>query len=139
MTLASGFPFNVLQSGDTWNNDALWPRPNTVSGQDPVLDDKAPTRWFNTDAFSRGTTYGTAPRNPVVGPGQQTFDLTASKSFRIPDHEGHSVQFRLELFNAFNTPQFANPGGTLGTGTFGVVTSTANDNRQIQLALKYSF
>src|SRR6185369_5188479 len=26
VTLASGFPVNILQSGDTWNADALWPR-----------------------------------------------------------------------------------------------------------------
>ena len=139
VTLASGFPFNVLQSGDTWNADALWPRPNAVAGQSPVIGDKTPTRWFNTDAFSRSTTYGTAPRNPVVGPGLHTFDLTASKAFKLPFRDGHQLQFRAELFNAFNTPQFSNPGGTLGTGTFGRVTGTAADNRQIQMALKYSF
>ena len=75
VTLASGFPVNVLQSGDTWNNDALWPRPNLVPGQSPMIDDRTPTRWFNTDAFSRSTTYGTSPRNPIVGPGLHTFDL----------------------------------------------------------------
>ena len=32
LTLASGFPFNVVQSGDTQNNDALWPRPNSLQG-----------------------------------------------------------------------------------------------------------
>ena len=57
----------------------------------------------------------------------------------MPFREGHQLLFRTELFNAFNTPQFGNPGGSLGTGTFGRVTGTAADNRQIQLALKYSF
>jgi hypothetical protein len=47
--------------------------------------------------------------------------------------------FRAEMFNAFNTPQFANPAATLGNSTFGRVTSTAGDNRQIQFALKYNF
>src|SRR4029077_20118106 len=45
ITLASGFPVNILQSGDTWNADALWPRPNAVSGQIPVISDRTPTRW----------------------------------------------------------------------------------------------
>jgi hypothetical protein len=139
MTLASGFPVNILQSGDTWNVDALWPRPNSVPGVSPLLEDKTPNRWFNTDAFSRSTTYGTAPRNPVVGPGIRTLDLSASKSFRMPYKESHALLFRAELFNITNTPQFGNPGTTLGTGTFGVVTSTAAENRQVQLALKYSF
>jgi hypothetical protein len=139
MTLASGFPINILQSGDTWNVDALWPRPNSVPGVSPLLEDKKPTRWFNTDAFSRSTTYGTAPRNPVVGPGIHTLDLSASKSFRMPYKESHALLFRAELFNITNTPQFGNPGATLGTGTFGVVTSTGADNRQVQLALKYNF
>jgi hypothetical protein len=74
-----------------------------------------------------------------VGPGLHTFDLSASKAFHMPYREAHQLLFRVELFNAFNTPQFGNPGSSLGTGTFGRITSTAADNRQIQLALKYSF
>ena len=139
ITLASGFPVNVVQSGDTWNDDALWPRPNIVTGQKPSIDNPTPTRWFNTDAFARSTTYGTSPRDPIVGPGLHTWDLSLSKATPIPNHEGHQVLFRVEMFNTFNTPQFGNPGTTLGTGTFGRITSTAADNRQIQLALKYSF
>ena len=138
ITLASGFPVNVVQSGDTWNADALWPRANMVAGQSVGLDNQTPDLWFNTAAFSRSTTYGTAPRNAIVGPGLYQFDLSASKSFPIYG-ESHRLMFRAEMFNAFNTPQFANPGTTLGNPTFGRVTSTAADNRQIQLALKYSF
>jgi len=99
-----------------------------------------PTQWFNTAAFSRAVfMYGNSPRNPLVGPGTKTWDLSASKSFKMPSLESHSVMFRAEFFNAFNTPQFSNPGGTLGTGTFGRVTSTSVPNRQVQLALKYMF
>jgi hypothetical protein len=66
-------------------------------------------------------------------------DLSVSKSFKLPFAESHDLVFRAEFFNAFNTPQFAIPGGTFGTGTFGRVTGVQIDSRQIQLALKYSF
>jgi outer membrane receptor protein involved in Fe transport len=138
-TLASGRPFNVTQSGDTWNNDALWPRPNAVQGVSPRLEERTADAWFNTSAFTRSTTYGTAPRNPVVGPGLHTLDLSFSKAFRMPFKEEHALLLRAEMFNVSNTPQLSNPGSTLGTGTFGRVTGTAADNRQIQFALKYTF
>ena len=83
--------------------------------------------------------YGNSPRNPLVGPGTDTWDLSASKAFKIPSHENHQLMFRGEFFNAFNKPQFAQPGSSLGTGTFGLITSTAIANRQIQFALKYTF
>ena len=140
LTFASGFPFNVTQSGDSENNDGLWERPDLVSGQSVHVANQSPNLWFNTGAFQRAVLhYGNSPRNPVVGPGVHTWDLSASKSFKMPYHEGHQLMFRSEFFNAFNSPQFSNPGSSLGTGTFGRITSTALANRQIQFALKYMF
>jgi len=143
LTLQSGSPFNVVQSGDTLNNDPNgWTRPNLVSGQQSALpvSDRDPVRWFNSAAFARTTvTHGTTPRNALVGPGLKTIDFSVSKDFVMPYRESHRLTFRAEFFNGLNTPQFANPGSNLGTGTFGQVTGTSSDNRQIQLALKYVF
>ncbi len=140
LTFSSGLPFNVLQSGDSENNDGIWERPNLVPGQSAAVSNQTPNQWFNTAAFSRAVfMYGNSPRNPLVGPGINTWDLSASKSFKMPRLETHSLLFRAEFFNAFNTPQFANPGGTLGNGTFGRITGTSVPNRQIQFALKYIF
>jgi outer membrane receptor protein involved in Fe transport len=141
LTLQSGSPFNVTQSGDSQNVEfSGWSRPHMAAGVDAKLSDPDPALWFNPNAFVRSVgEYGTAPRNPLVGPGVSTFDLSGTKNFRMPWSETHELMFRAEFFNAFNTPQFGQPGGTLGTGTFGRVTSTRLDNRQIQLALKYSF
>jgi hypothetical protein len=143
VTLQRGTWFNVTQSGDTLNVDPNgWTRPNLVAGQTAVLpgSQRDPALWFNTAAFTRAVvTYGTSPRNPLEGPGLKTIDFSLSRDFRMPYAEGHSVLFRAELFNATNTPQFGNPGGTLGTAAFGRVTGTSADQRQIQFALKYSF
>jgi len=139
VTFASGFPFNITQSGDSQNNDGLWERPD-LTGQSVGVPNQTPNMWFNTAAFQRSVLhYGNSPRNPVTGPGTQTWDLSASKYFRMPWSESHQLLFRSEFFNTFNSPQFSNAGATLGSGTFGVITSTALPNRQIQFALKYLF
>ncbi len=141
VTLQSGSPLNIVQSGDTQNVEfSGWSRPHVLSGRSPKLDNRDPFRWFDTTAFERSVgVFGTSPRNPVVGPGLHVFDLSASKVFPMPWSEAHTLMFRTELFNSLNTPQFGQPGGSLGTGPFGRVTGTRSDNRQIQLALKYTF
>jgi hypothetical protein len=139
VTMQSGLPFNITQSGDSENVDGLWERPNVVPGQSIHAANPTAGGWFNTAAFSRATlAYGTSPRDPVVGPGIHQFDLSTSKIFKVPYKE---LMFRMELFNAFNRPQLGTPGSTLGTGTFGVVTSTAVeefcDQPQPPIALEY--
>jgi hypothetical protein len=50
------------------------------------------------------------------------------------------VELRFEFFNAFNHANFANPASSLtNTTTFGKVSSTVNDPRQIQMAVKFYF
>jgi hypothetical protein len=83
--------------------------------------------------------YGNSPRNPVVGPGTEVFNLTLMKQFHMPYKESHTLEFRAEGFNALNTPQFSNPDAKLGDAAFGQITTTKLDNREMQLALKYIF
>jgi hypothetical protein len=82
-------------------------------------------------------TLGNAGRNILIGPGSQNLDLAVSKQFAIT--ESKSVQFRAELFNAFNHPNWGNPGTTLGTASFGVINSNSNLPRDIQLGLKFRY
>ncbi len=138
-TLQSGQPFYVNQDGDTLNTDSEDIHPNLVPGQDPKLpgSDRTIERWFNTAAFSRATqTYGTSPRNPVVGPGRKLLDVSLAKSFAIAGE--HRVQFRWDVFNALNTVNWNNPNGTLGNANFGRITS-AQAAREMQLSIRYSF
>jgi hypothetical protein len=143
ITLQSGSPFRITQSADTQNNDSVGAaRPNLVPGQTMTIlsSERDPQRWFNTAAFTNSVlVYGSTPRNPLVRPGMNTFDLSLQKTFKMPFREGHELLFRTEFFNAFNKPQFGTPGASLGTGTFGRITGTASDNRQIQFGLRYAF
>ncbi len=143
INIQSGSPFRIAQASDSQNDDSVGAaRPNLVPGQNVSLpsSERDPSLWFNTAAFTPSVLmYGNTPRNPLVGPGLNTWNLSAQKAFKMPKLETHSLQFRAEFFNAFNTPQFANPGSQLGNGDFGQVTSTRGDNRQIQFGLRYQF
>jgi Carboxypeptidase regulatory-like domain/TonB dependent receptor-like, beta-barrel len=135
----SGSPIFINQDGDTLNVDSEEIRPNLVAGQDPPLpgDQRSSSRWFNTSAFTRATvTYGTSPRNPVVGPGRKTVDLSLAKAFQMPNRR--QLQFRVEAFNAFNWVNWGNPNGTLGNSNFGII-SSASAGREMQVSLKYMF
>jgi hypothetical protein len=79
---------------------------------------------------------GNAGRAPIVGPGIQNWDLGIFKNFRFT--ETLTLQFRAELFNAFNHPNFGAPVTSFPTATFGTVSSAA-DGRQIQMGLKLNF
>jgi len=104
------------------------------------------TNYFNTSAFcapvaiGNGTGYGTLGQGDVTGPGQFNWDAALLKTTVVGGlSESARLDFRTEFFNAFNHPQFANPGLGIGTASFGQITSTSVAPRLIQFALKYVF
>jgi hypothetical protein len=137
-TLQSGFPLSPSNSIDTCVCGAVI-RPN-VSGN-PTLDgsERSEGRWFDTSVFSSPAqwTIGNAGRGLIWGPGLVNWDMTISKSFNIT--ERFRLQYRAEAYNLTNTPYFANPNVTAGSGTFGRVTAVSNQARQMQMALKLYF
>ena len=48
-------------------------------------------------------------------------------------------QIRAEIFNAFNTVNYGNPGGMFGSATFGRISAARSTMRQIQLGGKLMF
>ncbi|MBK9169642.1 MAG: hypothetical protein IPM24_19575 [Bryobacterales bacterium] len=149
-TLLGGWQLNgiyVFESGRVFSISAAGDRANTGSGAqraDRLADGRLPRsertidRWFVTGAFAQPQqfTYGNAGRHILRGPITNTLDFGAVKNFRFA--ERHNVQFRAEFFGFTNTPNFGLPGATVGTPLFGIIRS-AEGNRNVQLALKYSF
>jgi Carboxypeptidase regulatory-like domain len=97
--------------------------------------------WFNTSAFAVQAPglLGNARRNCVYGPPLRHLDFSLTKTF--PIRENLTLQFRAESFNLTNTPNFAEPNTSLGSPTFGEITSTApfSNPRLLQFALRLTF
>jgi len=138
ITASSGQPINVTIPRDIANIGArsISQRPN-VSGN-PNISNPTSTRWFDTSVFSQPApfTYGNAGRNIITGPSNQTWTLGFYKNFMI--REPHSLQFRVEMFNAFNNVNFNNPTTNFDSPNLGRIFGSA-PARQIQFGLKYYF
>jgi hypothetical protein len=83
--------------------------------------------------------FGTLGRNTFRGPGFHSADFSLIKNTPVgprSNPERVALQFRFEVFNAFNIVNFSLPANiVLGPG-FGVINRTAGPSRQIQLSLK---
>jgi len=103
--------------------------------------------WFNTAAFARPVKGdpGNAPIRPYRGPGVNNWDLNLAKNIPL-GKETRNLQFRCEMYNAFNHTQFRaidgsatfDVSGNQVNARFGQVTATRS-SRTIQLGLKLQF
>jgi hypothetical protein len=139
--LTSGRYFTVTVNG-TPSNSGQTDRANIVGDPNAVPGGRTVASFFNTAAFQANApfTYGNEQRNSILGPNYRDLDFSLSKEgtmFSVKD-QPVNLQFRWDVFNAFNHPNFQLPGNVLGTSTFGKL-SAANDPRQMQLALKVIF
>jgi hypothetical protein len=128
-------------------------RPNLVGNPELPASERTPDHWFNTAAFARNivggkTLPGNAGRNVIRGPGYVNLDLGFAKY--LPAGSRRRAQFRVEIFNVFNRPQFALPVLVMDDPAFGKITHTRNPtnfgssatsfaSRMIQLGLKLEF
>jgi len=125
-----------------------------VSGQSLKVHQGSKSQWlthyFNTAAFTYNApgTFGNSGRNIMYGPGWNSADMQFSKNF--PFRERYNVQFRWEMFNAFNRTEFNGPSTdytSSSTSTFGQITSTQCNGaiqcvggpRVMQAGLKMTF
>jgi hypothetical protein len=92
--------------------------------------------------------FGSLGRNALLGPNFKNVDFSIAKRTKITERFSHEL--RIEAFDLFNHPNFANPNLTAlfssaGTSTFGVISATRNptgdagSSRQFQIAMKLLF
>jgi carboxypeptidase family protein len=141
LTLESGLPTTPNAGRDTTNIGTGAGNRPALTGVDPNLPsgERTVDRFFRTEAFAQPPlyTFGEAGRNIVEGPGIINLDASLTKRFSMGGTR--DVEFRAEVFNAANHPIFGFPDTNLLSATYGRLTSTRIDSRQIQLALRFRF
>ena len=144
ITMQSGRPFTVALLPEIDNSGTgrsilgfgANDRPNVAGNAE--LSTRTPERWFNTAAFAFPApgTFGDAGRNILDGPGFQNVNASLMKNTALTERV--NLQFRAEVFNLLNHPNFNLPDNFLGSPTFGRI-SSARDPRHIQFGLKLLF
>ncbi len=119
LTLSAGQPFNLnyLFEGDFNGSGEFFGRPDLVGN--PFAGTGGPSKFLNLAAFQVPCTlsagscvpgtqhFGNLGRNAFVGPAIQDFALSMAKDNKIT--ERLKMQIRVDIFNPFNHPNFANP------------------------------
>jgi hypothetical protein len=128
-------------------NPFAFARPTVLAGQ------LIPSSNGTATAGASGTDFGNVGRNVLRGPRQTNVDFSIIK--RFPIRESKNIEFRAEFFNLFNHVNFANPISNFNAvpsidpnngqimsnspGDFGRITSTSNNPRLIQFAMRLNF
>ncbi len=126
----SGLPENITLISGFFGNPV---RPNYTGQPLYVPNHSWPNSSYNINAFAFETNYDGTPgdtigdvgRNALRAPAYFQFDFSGMKNFAVS--EKMIVQFRADIFNIFNHPNFANPDGGICTAV-GLGTCTPNAN-----------
>lgn len=138
--LNSGLPFTVTTSTAILNNGGYNQERANVTGN-PMSGGGTPAQWFNTASFSNPApyTYGNEAPNTLRTDWGKNIDLSLFRQFHVGLGENRYFEFRAEAFNVLNDVVFGYPSSNLNNRNFGVVNSTLNQPRQLQMGLKFYF
>jgi hypothetical protein len=140
LSLNSGRPFTVTTTDRANTGPGRIARANCVGEPTPDGFDQTLDAWFDINAF-RATdnfTYGNCGSNTLRGPSSKSMNLSIFRSVPIGDER--RLEFRIETFNLFNWVNYGFPGANVSNlNTFGRISSTQGDPREIQLAVKFYF
>jgi hypothetical protein len=115
----SGNPVNIVTSNSSLNGVPNTVRPD-VTG--PIRIIGAVDQWFDPSVFVAADHFGNLGRNVVIGPAFNNTDVSLIKNTRPGGRLG--LQFRVDVFDVFNHPNFGPPGNVVGSPTFGKIART---------------
>jgi len=142
-TFQGGTPLQISASNSlsSFNFQTLYANTNFQNASLSGNIHQRLNKYFNTADFSQPAAFtlgnGPAYYNNLRAPGLDSTDLSLFKEFQAV--ERLRVQFRAEMFNAFNHVQFGSPDTKVTDASFGQITSQANSPRQVQFGLKLLF
>lgn len=138
-TMSTGEKFTATAAAGVSNSaGGGGDRPNRVKNGNLPAGERNIDRWFDLTAWTSPAqfTFGNSGRGILVGPGSVNVDFGLQREF--PFGEAKRVQFRWEMFNAFNRANFTTPNSSIGNALAGVISNTA-PARVMQLGLKVYF
>lgn len=143
-SIQSGTPVNVVTGRDNaGTGQGGGQRPDLVG--DPLAgvsrDRQAIINggaWFNAAAYANPESgfFGTSGRNTIIGPSDWNVDLGLFKNFQAT--ERIKVQYRWEMFNAFNHANLNQPGSNINNNAIGEI-RTLSQPRSMQMGLRVTF
>ena len=152
-------PVDILSGVNTYGTSGnVNPRPDLVAGVPIYINGPDSTQWLNPAAFRLPGVgqIGSLGKGSIRGKAISNLDFSINKNWRFKEKYG--LQFRAEMFNAFNHTNFVgfnnnlqfdgvqllsggglNPNfGRATNGSFGTLTA-AQAPREIQFGLKFNF
>ncbi|MGZ4859252.1 MAG: TonB-dependent receptor domain-containing protein, partial [Candidatus Angelobacter sp.] len=118
LRLSSGQPYNLNSFENFNNSNEFFERPDLVGN--PFAGTGGHNKLLNLSAFAApcdwdpvngvcagGFHFGNLGRNAFVGPDFKNFDFSLAKDTKL--NERLNMQFRADIFNLFNHPNFSNP------------------------------
>ena len=148
--IQSGNPINFHVTNTSFTGAAGTLRPlvtgNVVTGYSPATNGNPAYVTYVQDPgvfLNQSNAFGNLGRNAIIGPGFSNLDAALVKNTKL--NERFRFQIRADAFDLLNQANFGQPGSTVGTSTFGLITNTrfppgdSGSSRQLQLAMKLLF
>ncbi|MBI3680484.1 MAG: TonB-dependent receptor [Acidobacteria bacterium] len=140
-TISAGSPFTVVSGQDRALSGAGTQRPDLIGN--PHLDtgrsrEELINKYFESKAYTLPAlgAYGNSGRNTLIGPGRWNLDFALFKAFHA--RERWALQYRWEMFNAFNHANLGGPRANISAAGAGSI-NTTSEPRIMQMGLRLTF